>query len=554
MLIDRLKSCGLLVTFLSAVLNLILTAPIHCRGSIVDESITQTLKEAFGGQENKKNLVDPFVEAWFAGKKLCTQIIEKNANPEWNQQLNLQVKFPSMCEKIKLTVFDWDRLSGNDVIGTTYLDLTKIASSGGEIEVETGNSEMGFLPTFGPCYINLYGSPREFSGEGTAYRGRILVELSTKLDGKPDKFVEEIPSDDLLVVQKYQRRRKYCLCAVFHSATMIQEPGEPIQFEVSIGNYGNKMDLTCKPLASTTQYSCAVFDGNNYYYLPWADTKPVISVTSFWEDISHRLDSLNILLYISDRLQTNLSALQSAVQSKATDARLVEIWLKLINQLMEDISSFKIPDMEGKPNLTALDIQQKMSRDSALENIMKGAKHLFEEATDVNKSLSVIEGWLDKIKELAEEPQNSMPDVIIWMLRGEKRVAYTRIPAHKVLYSSYSEQACGQYCGKTQTVFMKYPMDNKKGLKIPVQLRVNMWLGLATEEKKFNHYAEGIFSVFAELYENQSQVLGKWGTTSLLNRSKFSDVTGKVKLKQEYFLPPVGWEWEGDWGVDPEKT
>ncbi len=39
---------------------------------------------------------------------------------------------------------------------------------------------------------------------------------------------------------------------------MIQEPGEPIQFEASIGNYGNKMDLTCKPLASTTQYSCAV--------------------------------------------------------------------------------------------------------------------------------------------------------------------------------------------------------------------------------------------------------------------------------------------------------
>ncbi len=42
-------------------------------------------------------------------------------------------------------------------------------------------------------------------------------------------------------------------------------------------------------------------------------------------------------------------------------------------------------------------------------------------------------------------------------------------------------------------------MDNKKGLKIPVHLRVNMWLGLATEEKKFNQYAEGIFNVFAEL-------------------------------------------------------
>lgn len=122
---------------------------------------------------------------------------------------------------------------------------------------------------------------------------------------------------------------------------MIQEPGEPIQFEVSIGNYGNKLDTTCKPLASTTQYSCAVFDGewwnynlmwylicaltedrfkscflvkifffkcclifkgNHYYYLPWAGTKPVVVVTSFWEDISHRLDTVNIILYITHRL------------------------------------------------------------------------------------------------------------------------------------------------------------------------------------------------------------------------------------------------------------
>uniref|UniRef100_A0A8B9KHL4 Myoferlin n=1 Tax=Astyanax mexicanus TaxID=7994 RepID=A0A8B9KHL4_ASTMX len=536
----------------------------------MDDSISQSLKAAFGGTGDKKNLVDPFLEAWFAGKKICTKIIEGNANPEWNQLVNLHVKFPSMCERIKLTVYDWDRLTRNDAVGTTYLNLTKIASSGGEVEgmtsgSETGEPDVGFLPAFGPSYINLYGSPREFTGlpdpyedlnfgkgEGAAYRGRVLIELSTKLDGKADTDVEAISNDDILVAQKYQRRRKYCLCAVFHSATMILEPGEPIQFEVSIGNYGNKLDSTCKPLASTTQYSCAVFDGNHYYYLPWADTKPVVAIMSFWEDISHRLDAVNIILNIANRLECNITELKTAVQAKAPDLRLAEIWQKLVSQVLEDIS--RLPELEGKANLTTLDIQIKKLRDNSLKSIRTAAERLFQDGVDLKEAMATIDGWLDKLKQLAEEPQNSMPDVIIWMLRGEKRVAYSRVPAHQVLYSVLGEQACGQYCGKTQTIFLQYPMDKNKGSKLPAQVRVNMWLGLSTHEQKFNAFASGLFTVSAELYENQAKVLGKWGTTGLLNRSKFSDVTGKVKLKHEYFLPPRGWQWEGDWMVEPQKS
>ncbi|RVE59409.1 hypothetical protein OJAV_G00188400 [Oryzias javanicus] len=546
----------------------------------MDDAFVQSIKEIFGADENKKNLVDPFLEARFAGKKLCTQVIEKNANPEWNQELNLQVKFPSMCERVKLTVFDWDRLTGNDAVGTTYLNLARIASSGGEIEEEhAGNadrpsyegspveSEVGFLPVFGPCYINLYGSPREFTGlpdpyddlnfgkgEGVAYRGRILVELSTKLDEKAEKAIDNIHSDDILVAQKYQRRRKYCLCAVFHSASMIQEPGEPIQFEVSIGNYGNKLDTTCKPLASTTQYSCAVFDGNQYYYLPWPNTKPVVVLTSFWEDISHRLNAVNIILYITHRLQSNLEAFKVAILAKVPDNKLVEVWLQLLDQLIEDLERFPTPELEGCLNLTSLDIQMKKLRDITLNGIKEAVKRMRQGASEIRDTLSDIETWVDKLKQLAEEPQNSMPDVVIWMLRGEKRVAYSRIPAHEVLFSTYSEQACGQNCGKTQTVFLKYPMDKAKGLKVPVQIRVSMWLGLSAEEKKFNSYSEGTFSVFAELYENQAKVFGNWGTTGLVGRHKFSDVTGKLKLKQEYFIPPRGWEWESDWFIDPEKA
>ncbi|XP_053477295.1 myoferlin isoform X1 [Ictalurus furcatus] len=572
--------------------NLLLPAGVTMRSAILslkvyraedmpqmDDAFAQTVKSIFGGEGDKKNLVDPFLEVSFAGKKLCTKIIEKNANPEWNQLIQLMVKFPSMCERIKLTMFDWDRFTSNDTVGTTYLNLSKISSSGGEIEagslnenglpgsdVDRNGTEVGFLPAFGPCYLNLYGSTREFSdlpdpyvelnlgqGEGVAYRGRVLIELSTRLDDKIDKKVDDLNNDDVLVAQKYQRKRKFSLCAVLHSACMLQEPGEPIQFEISIGNYGNKMDSTCKPLASTTQYSCAVFDGNHYYYLPWADTKPVVILNSFWEDISHRLDSVNIILFIADRLQANITTLKTAILAKVTETRLAEIWLKLITQLIEDLTNYRLPDMEAKPNVTALDVQTKKLRDKTVINIRDAACYMRDEATDVKATLTDIEDWLDRLQQIAEEPQNSMPDIIIWMLRGEKRLAYARIPANEVLFSTHSEEATGKYCGKTQTIFMKYPMDKNKGVKIPVQLRLNMWLGLSAHEKKFNSFAEGTFSVYAEMYENQAQVFGKWGTTGLVGRHRFSDVTGKVKLKQEYFLPPRGWEWEGDWYVDPEN-
>ncbi|KAH0623618.1 hypothetical protein JD844_006561 [Phrynosoma platyrhinos] len=481
----------------------------------MDDAFSQTVKEIFGAEADKKNLVDPFVEVCFAGRKVCTNIIEKNANPEWNQLVNLQIKFPSMCEKIRLTVYDWDRLTRNDVVGTTYLSLSKIAASGGEVEVNTGETEVGFLPTFGPCYLNLYGSPREYTGfpdpydelnsgkgEGVAYRGRILVELATLLDSKPlTKKIEMIPSDDVLVVEKYQRRRQYSLCAVFHSATMLQDIGEAIQFEVSIGNYGNKFDTTCKPLASTTQYSRAVFDGNYYYYLPWASIKPVVTLTSYWEDISHRLDPLNLILAMVEKLQTNIAALKSGIQAKMSENQLVEMWLKLIDELMEDLSK-EFPHLEGKHNVTVLDTQIRKLRLKSLSQIQEAAAKMRNEATDVKATITEIEDWLEKLIQLSEE----------------------------------------------------YPQDKNNGIKIPVQLRINFWLGLSAVEKKFNSFAEGTFSVFAEMYENQALMFGKWGTSGLVGRHKFSDVTGKIKLKREYFLPPKGWEWEGEWFVDPERS
>ncbi|KAM4714044.1 dysferlin isoform 1-T1 [Anableps anableps] len=566
--------------------NLLRPAGLSLRGAVftlrifraedmpqMDDAFMDGMRQILGFDSNRKNLVDPLVEIHFAGKTVCTKILEKNANPQWNQSLAMPIRFPSMCEKMRIRIVDWDRASHNDVIGTTHLCMSKISAPGGEIDddltprtVHSGiDDSLGFLPTFGPCFVNLYGSPREFTtfndphealnlgkGEGVAYRGRVLLELTTKLTDKPEHRAEDISSDDLLVVEKFLRKRKFSLFVAFYSATLLQDVDDAIQFEVSIGNYGNKFDYTCLPLASTTQFSRAVFDGCHYYYLPWGNIKPVVVLSSEWEDIRPRIEALNMLLAIIDRLETNLQQVQLEVKA-GSDMEDVELRVvELLDQLIADCSE-ELPSLDQWQCATPLDRSLRHIRSLHLQQITAAAlalKHGPE--TELSSVLEQAEDWANRLKTISEEPQNSLPDIVIWMLQGDRRVAYHRIPAHTVLFS---QQYCGKHCGQLQSVFLKYPQGSGGEAKLPGQLRVKVWFGLAADAKHFNQFAEGKLSVFAETYENQTRLalVGSWGTTGL-TYPKFSDVTGRVKLPKESFKPSPGWTWAGDWFISPERT
>ncbi|XP_050970045.1 dysferlin isoform X9 [Labeo rohita] len=528
----------------------------------MDDAFMDGVKHLFGFETNRKNLVDPFVEISFAGKTINSKILEKNANPQWNQSLTLPIRFPSMCEKLRLRILDWDRASHNDVIGTTHLCISKISAPGGEIEVD---DSIGFLPTFGPCYVNMYGSPREFTafsdphealnfgkGEGVAYRGRLLLEVITKLSDQVDQKTDDIHPDDLLVVEKFMRKRKFSLFAAFYSATLLQDVDDAVQFEVSIGNYGNKFDNTCLPLASTTQFSRAVFDGCHYYYLPWGNVKPVVVLSSEWEDIGPRIEALNMLLSIVDRLESNLEQVQLTLKASSDEQDLEQNVIQLLDDVIADCSE-ELPELNKWPCVTALDKALRNLRKINMQQIVQAAlalKHGPE--TELSAVLEQAEDWIQRLRQLSEEPQNSLPDIIIWMLQGDRRVAYHRIPAHQVLFS---HGYCGKHCGQLQTVFMKYPQEDGGYSKIPAQLRVKVWFGLTADVKSFNQFAEGKLSVFAETYENQTKLalVGSWGTTGL-TFPKFSDVTGRIKLPKESFKPAPGWSWAGEWYVSPEKT
>ncbi|XP_059891870.1 dysferlin-like [Gadus macrocephalus] len=108
----------------------------------MDDAFMDGMRQILGFDSNRKNLVDPLVEVHFAGKTICTKVLEKSANPQWNQCLSMPIRFPSMCEKMRLRVLDWDRASHNDIIGTAHLCMSKISAPGGEIDDEPSSRSL----------------------------------------------------------------------------------------------------------------------------------------------------------------------------------------------------------------------------------------------------------------------------------------------------------------------------------------------------------------------------------------------------------------------------
>eukprot|EP00117_Sycon_ciliatum_P005571 scpid7068/ scgid9464/ Myoferlin; Fer-1-like protein 3 len=538
----------------------------------MDTALFEGVKKVLGvGSKKPKELVDPYVQMNFAGNKSSTSTLYNNANPEFREELKIGCKFPSMCDRIRLRIMDKDNFNRDDTVGTAYLNLSEISAPG----------ETGFLPTFGPCWINVYGSPREYSDmmdeydylnqgilEGVAYRARMLVEVTSEIGVLPET-TRPLPiedADSARVEQYFLRRRKFQLRAAFMSGTMVPESiaDSPLSFELSIGNYGNELDKNVPPASSTTQPTNPVSDGEYYYYLPWTQSKPCASVTCHWEDVSDRIDSLNVLINICDRLERNVQRVHLLQQASALPAETARAFIDLIDCLRKDLEDprRKLPEPSRKnPIVTKLDFQIHAIREQELKNILESAEQLRMSATDLVEAMNEVDTYLSRLRNLAFEGQNSVPDVIIWMLSNKKRLAFARIPANEVMYAHHADktkwnEACGKNCGKPQTVYLKWPpkKDNTSPkFMVAAQLRLVIWLGQDQYASDWIRCAdEGEISVFAETYENQANLFG-WGKKGV-TRPNWSDVNGKMALEQDKFVEPEGWKWNSDWFINPELS
>lgn len=102
---------------------------------------------------------------------------------------------------------------------------------------------------------------------------------------------------------------------------------------------------------------------------------------------------------------------------------------------------------------TKLDKLKRENREKEWFSLQKEADHLRRAPHKPQDVVDELEDYVLRLRCLAVEPQNCIPDVVIWMLSGNKRKACKRIPSHLLMYSSIAK-ARGKLCGKVQTLFL----------------------------------------------------------------------------------------------------
>ncbi|XP_033011708.1 fer-1-like protein 6 [Lacerta agilis] len=532
----------------------------------MNSSIMANVTKAFMG--DSKDLVDPFVVVTFAGQMGRTTVQKNCADPVWHEQVVFKEMFPPLCRRVKIQV--WDEGSMNDVaLATHFIDLKKISNE--------QDGDKGFLPTFGPAWVNLYGSPRNHTlmddhqelnegyGEGVSFRGRLLIELAVEIlsggahESKFSKMIKEIklpskdkdpkgskgsgkdkdkgaedgkssPSDKTnstdVEVEPFdvppeiheEQFEEFLLFGAFFEATMIDRKfgDKPISFEVSVGNFGNVIDGVSPgagskkkghegeeeegtpllhegtgeashdiavPLVSTTHpEKPLITEGNrNYLYLPYDDKKPCIYIKSFWGDQTFRLYFSNVLEKMAHLLEEGLEQVRDLIKVSeiASEEKMRSTLTDFINQ-----SRAFIANAEKKPKLmnrTPLDKKRLTLYKQELEAMSKDARTIIQQQKKkipLEEMMRETQNYIGKIRFLVDEPQHTVPDVFIWMLSNNKRVAYARIPAKDVLYSPVTEQR-GKHCGKIKTHFLKLPGKRPPGWNVHGKVDTYLWLGSA---------------------------------------------------------------------------
>ncbi len=426
----------------------------------------------------------------------------------------------------------------------------------------------GYLPTFGPSYLTFYGSEsaetkeRKNSNLGVSekslneYHGRILVEINT-LTGQTeaDAKVVAVGSADVTRVQPQVRTVKHTLFCSFFAANMIAREfkSENVNFEISIGAYGNGLYGMTAPCASKTTAYMPMYDSSTYYCMPWGSMKPCCVIPCSWERYDYRIRASNYLEELGRRLAEESGVISRKIGARDDGgAEIASDIFHLLESTLEaigDEENLRMPAPGGEDlTQTELDRQLAEVRRKRVLEVQKGLREMRDRRIGVEEAVEQIHAHGKKLRFLARDPQIGIPDLNIWMLVNGNRMAHARLPAKDFFYIPGREEERGKDCGKLIAVHLKWATQKQQkshGDEIPALIHVKIFLAVDTYRALWENFLDTAkLKYFAETFENQSKtVVGKWIATSK-RPPKFSDEEGRHFLPPEVFNSPPGWKFE----------
>ncbi|XP_073861290.1 fer-1-like protein 4 isoform X1 [Macaca fascicularis] len=341
------------------------------------------------------------------------------------------------------------------------------------------------------------------------------------VDASPGAEVPEIPSavevevEELLPLPENVLApcEDFLLFGVLFEATMIDPAvaSQPISFEISIGRAGRLEEqlgrgsragegtegasaeaqplLGARPeeekeeeeLGTPAQWPEPMDGSGPYFCLPLRHRKPCVHVWSRWEDHTWRLQSSNCVHKVAERLDQGLQEVERLQRRPGPGA------CAQLKQALEELVAGSRQFCRGAERRTmtrpnALDRCRGKLLVHSLNLLAKQGLRLLRGLSrgNVQKKVALAKKLLAKLHFLAEEPQPPLPDVLVWMLSGRRRVAWARIRAQDVLFSVVEEER-GRDCGKIQSLMLTAP--GAAPGEVCAKLELFLWLGLGKQAK-----------------------------------------------------------------------
>ncbi|KAJ9104736.1 hypothetical protein QFC19_003877 [Naganishia cerealis] len=82
--------------------------------------------------------MDPFVVISFGKKVFRTRVIRHSLNPRWDEKMLFHVRRFEDSFSIQFAVLDWDKVSGNDFIGSSTIPLAELVADAPKPDAQTG--------------------------------------------------------------------------------------------------------------------------------------------------------------------------------------------------------------------------------------------------------------------------------------------------------------------------------------------------------------------------------------------------------------------------------